>query len=137
MSKKIPKDERQFWIQRGFKDPQLAYTQQRVSAKQRGIEFQLTATEWWDLWAPHYHERGRTTGKKVMCRHLDKGPYKIGNVRIDTIRSNMQEAARTKSWRAVRQEWGERTDMVEWVGRDRSQYEPSEMLEKFEEMLDI
>ncbi len=78
-------------IGRGLKDPFVAYTQQRNGARQRGISWEMNFYEWWTLWQPHYHKRGRERGRYVMCRYLDKGPYKIGNVRIDYSTANANE----------------------------------------------
>jgi hypothetical protein len=69
--------------------PKERYLVQRNQAKNRGIDFNLTFDEWWKLWEPYWAERGK--GKLVMCRTLDCGPYEVGNVRIDTHQSNMQE----------------------------------------------
>ena len=134
MSKKIPKDERQFWIQRGFKDPQAAYTAHKCGAKARGIEFLMTPMEWWEIWAPHYHLRGTKPGMLVMCRYKDEGPYKVGNVRIDTAKSNLLEGKQTAKWKRVKAEWEGNTASVMWMDDRASMYEPSHLLEKEEEL---
>lgn len=58
-----------------------------------GIPFTLTFEQWWELWEPHWEERG--IGGKVMCRTADKGGYELGNVRIDTQANNNREACIT------------------------------------------
>lgn len=70
--------------------PEGKFLDQKVGARQRGIEFNLSFEEWWELWEPHWSERG--LGKMVMCRDNDEGPYELGNVRIDTQANNNQES---------------------------------------------
>lgn len=67
------------------------YAQHKSNAHRRGIEFDLSFDEWWEIWAPHWAQRGSHSGGKVMCRTHDKGPYKAGNVRIDTVKGNAAE----------------------------------------------
>ena len=64
------------------------YRDHKRRAETRGIEFLLTFEEWWAMWEPHYSKMGRGKGKMCMCRNLDKGPYSVGNVRIDYVESN-------------------------------------------------
>lgn len=73
--------------------PQGKYLDHKHRAKQSGIEFKLSFEEWWNLWEPHWHERG--IGGKVMCRANDEGAYELGNVRIDTQSNNNIEAVLT------------------------------------------
>ena len=62
-------------------------------AKQCGIVFNLTFSEWWSLWEPLWDGRaGDNTTYLVMCRTGDTGPYELGNVRIDTRANNNREA---------------------------------------------
>lgn len=64
-------------------DPWKRYVQNARRAAQRHITWALSFEEWWGLWKPHYAERGRKRGQKVLCRYMDLGDYRIGNVRID------------------------------------------------------
>ncbi len=85
--------------------PRRAFRAQQDNAATRGIGWELTFEQWWALWKDQYHLRGRTKGCLVMCRTGDKGPYAIGNVRIATIKENVQECALerlTKKGRKVR-----------------------------------
>lgn len=132
---KIPKSERKFWVERGFKDPLRAYWQHKRSAKTRGIEFLLTPMEWWDIWAPHYHNRGVKIGQKVMCRHKDEGPYATWNVRIDTTSNNVREAAHFYGARKIKEAWGDESAGMMWV-HDRFEMVSSGNLGGEEEMLD-
>ncbi|WP_143136949.1 hypothetical protein [Burkholderia ubonensis] len=77
---------------RGLRDPLKAFKQQRYSALQRGIDFDLSFSQWWGLWELHYHLRGIRSGQMVMARNGDSGPYAIGNVAIKTSRANHREA---------------------------------------------
>lgn len=70
-----------------------AFTSHRARARRRGLAFTLTFDQWWELWAPHWHERGIRIGQKGMCRTRDEGGYTPGNVRIDTVTANGHERA--------------------------------------------
>lgn len=87
----MPKEQRQAWVARGFRDPVAAYRAHAANAGERGIEFKLTFEQWWALWEPHYGQRGTRVGQKVMCRTGDAGAYEVGNVRIDTVSGNGSE----------------------------------------------
>jgi hypothetical protein len=90
-------DIRNACLAQGLSDPYVKYSVHRNGAAGRGIEFKLTFMEWWALWEPHWAERGRDRGKKVMCRYHDRGAYELGNVRVDYNRSNAQERSLVKS----------------------------------------
>lgn len=66
----------------------IAYSSHKSQAKTRGVEFKLSFDEWWDIWKPHYHNRGSKVGQFVMCRKMDKGAYEVGNVSIGTVKDN-------------------------------------------------
>ena len=84
--------EAQEWAKdRKLPDPWKRFQVNALRAKERGIGWGLSFEEWWTLWKPHYANRGRKVGQKVMCRHLDSGDYRIGNVRIDTVTRNHVE----------------------------------------------
>lgn len=70
--------------------PYGKYVQHKHRAKQSGVAFNLTFNQWWNIWKPHWDERG--LGKLVMCRLRDSGAYEVGNVRIDTQANNNREA---------------------------------------------
>ncbi len=65
-----------------------------MSAKQRGIIWQLTYITWRKIWATsgHWNERGPWRGQYCMARFGDKGPYAIDNVKICTVGENHSEA---------------------------------------------
>jgi len=67
---------------------------QRNSAKTRGIEWNLTLLEWWNIWqeSGHWEERGIGSGKYVMARECDLGAYSKENVKIITHNENSSES---------------------------------------------
>jgi hypothetical protein len=73
--------------------PYKKYMEQKHRARGRSIDFLLTFEEWWDLWdqSGNWELRGRGTGKYVMARFGDKGPYAIGNVHIVPHIDNVRE----------------------------------------------
>lgn len=72
------------------------FREQRHSSEQRGIAFLLTFDEWITVWTEsgHLHERGKAPGQYVMARYGDCGPYAVGNVKIITMKANIQEGSR-------------------------------------------
>jgi len=74
------------------------FNQQRHTAKQRGIPWELTFGSWLEIWkqSGHLHERGRERGEYQMARPGDVGPYASSNVRIIPMESNSREAQLTK-----------------------------------------
>lgn len=79
----------------------LAFEHQRQSAGQRGIAWNLTFVQWYDLWltSGKLDCRGRGVGKYVMSRIQDDGPYAIGNAHIQLATDNSREAV--KRWLGV------------------------------------
>lgn len=67
------------------------YKDQRISAKNRGIEWRFTFYEWANLWidSGKWHKRGRHIGEYCMCRKKDIGPYSASNIYIDTVTNNI------------------------------------------------
>lgn len=87
----VHSEVRRACIEAGLSDPYKRFVLHRARAVRHGIPFTLTFEQWWELWKPHYHQRGRRRGNKVMCRYLDAGGYTLGNVAIKTVRENAQE----------------------------------------------
>lgn len=75
------------------KTPIRAFIEQRRNARSRGIEWSLTINEWFSIWeaSGKWDQRGREGDSYVMARHGDYGGYKIGNVKIITMRENSKE----------------------------------------------
>lgn len=70
---------------RAYKQTPLgAYCQQRNTAADRGIAWELNFEQWWRLWSDSgkWADRGRGVGKYVMCRRGDVGPYSAANAFI-------------------------------------------------------
>ena len=71
-------------------DRLVKYRAQKNNAKRRGIDWELTFDQWWQLWdaSNRWNQRGREVGNYAMCRNNDVGPYAFGNVKIKTITEN-------------------------------------------------
>ena len=70
--------------------PVGAFVQQRQSAKNRGIIWELTLDAWWQIWqrSGHWTERGKGHNHYVMSRFGDTGPYCAENVFIQLAPMN-------------------------------------------------
>ena len=71
--------------------PKQAYYDHRARAKKRNIEFDMTFEEWWSLWKPFWHLRGRKPNEYCMARLGDLGSYRFDNVKIITNIENAKE----------------------------------------------
>ena len=76
-----------------------AYVEQKSKAKLRGVRWNLTFVEWWQVWegSGKLSERGKRGDNYVMARWMDKGSYEVGNVRIVTVRENSSEVHTTQA----------------------------------------
>jgi hypothetical protein len=87
-----------FQLMRGTGDyklsPLMKYRNQKHNADTRGVEWNLTLPEWWDIWqkSGHWDERGLGSGKYVMGRLCDMGSYSVDNVAIITHNENSRES---------------------------------------------
>ena len=70
------------------------FKKQIRDASNRGIEWQLTFNEWYDIWikSGHLEERGRKLGQYCMSRIGDIGPYSVQNVFIQLHSQNIKDA---------------------------------------------
>jgi hypothetical protein len=68
--------------------------QQQRETRLASPGFELSFEEWWDIWqkSGHWEERGKCKGQYVMSRIGDQGPYKVGNVFIQTNAQNIKDA---------------------------------------------
>lgn len=75
------------------------FNAQKNGAKERNIDFLLSFEEWWGIWQDSgmWESRGRGLGKACMSRLNDKGPYSIGNVKIQLQSENQREYL-TRRW---------------------------------------
>ncbi len=80
------------------------YACHKSKAKQRGIAFNLTYEQWWDIWqqSGKWEQRGARKGCYVMSRYNDVGAYEIGNVFIQPHEENRREAMLGKPANYVR-----------------------------------
>src|ERR1700691_4303747 len=85
-----------------YATPENKFYGHMARAKRRGIPFELTFNEWWDIWTSsgHWNERGRYRHQYVMARHGDVGPYAVGNVKIITNSENVKEVCGERSIQA-------------------------------------
>lgn len=76
---------------RGLPDPYRACAAQANNARVRGIAWEMTFAQWWDIWEPYYHLRGKGTNGLCMARERDDGPYAVGNVYLTTNLGNLRD----------------------------------------------
>lgn len=81
-----------------YRTPLPAFRCQRNNAHHRGIGWDLTLWQWWQIWqaSGRWGQRGRGQGY-VMCRIGDEGPYAPGNVFIALAAENSSERRQKKS----------------------------------------
>lgn len=84
--------------------PKGQFAKHRQNAYSRGVEFLLTFDEWWNIWqrSGHWAKRGNRSGRYVMARHNDEGPYKRGNVAIELFNANVATRNRTVVAKALK-----------------------------------
>lgn len=77
----------------------VKYVAQRTRARARGIAWNFNLGDWWEVWekSGKWEQRGLGTGRYVMARFGDIGPYSKDNVRIITHNENSSEC-REKYW---------------------------------------
>ena len=64
------------------------YRAHKRNAAQRGIDFELSFEQWLEVWGDKLDSRGRHADEYGMCRFMDRGAYKVGNVFIGTPAKN-------------------------------------------------
>ena len=71
----------------------MLYLYQRQSSFKRGIAWEITFPEWLSVWleSGKFEQRGVGVGSYCMARHGDAGPYKVGNVSIQTCVQNSRD----------------------------------------------
>jgi hypothetical protein len=86
-----------------LKKARREYGKHRLSAKYRGIGFELSFEQWCDIWekSGKYPLRGRRMGQCGMQRYWDNGPYRAGNVEIGTVAENGRTRVYRNRYRAM------------------------------------
>lgn len=74
-----------------FKSPVGRYYSQKRNAMKRGIGWDLSLVDWWEIWqaSGKYDQRGLYSGQYVMGRYGDSGPYAKDNVYITLSTDNL------------------------------------------------
>ena len=69
------------------------YNEQKYRATSRGIQFNLTFEQWYDIWdqSGKWEQRGCKKDNYVMSRIGDMGAYTIGNVFIQLHQANAKD----------------------------------------------
>lgn len=87
---------------KSFKNPAYAkYCRQKLTAKYRGIEFDISFPDWVDWWeeqlGPQWlQKRGLGKDKYVMGRLGDTGSYRLDNIECITQSKNMTDSNHRK-----------------------------------------
>ena len=71
----------------------------KKGASCRGIDFELSLSQWKSIWKKAlgdnwFSMRGTASGKYVMARLRDRGPYAVGNVKIILHSDNVREGVK-------------------------------------------
>jgi hypothetical protein len=76
-----------------LRDARSKFFDQRCTSRYRGIPWDLTFEQWWEIWrkSGKWYERGRGKGMFQMARFNDSGAYAVGNVRITSVEENLAE----------------------------------------------
>jgi hypothetical protein len=71
----------------------MRYLSQRQSAFKRGIGWEITFPQWLSVWqqSGKFDDRGVGKGRYCMARKGDVGPYKVGNVSIESCVKNSRD----------------------------------------------
>lgn len=84
-----------------IKNLRAKFNGQKVNAKKRGIEWNLTFKQWCDFWGGDIEKRGRGHDKLQMQRYSDKGGYEIGNIKKGYPYQNSKTAGNVKKNKAA------------------------------------
>ena len=98
------------------------YNQQKSNAKRRGIAWQLTFDQWWDIWftSGKWKQRGKLTGQYCMARPGDVGAYSVGNVRIVPVTQNHNEMTYQHTPKAKAKIGAFHKGKQHWLGKQHS-----------------
>jgi hypothetical protein len=78
------------------------YNAHKSSAKNRGIEFNLTFDEWFNWWLNNGLDKNFSQGKRnkdtlCMCRFNDTGGYSLDNIYCATASQNVKDMTKNNS----------------------------------------
>jgi hypothetical protein len=89
--------------------PRGRYTTHRANSLRRGLDWEFTFEEWWQVWkdSGKWEQRGKSADSYCMARINDEGPYCADNVVITTMTENSRQACDGIKHRRVREatEW--------------------------------
>jgi hypothetical protein len=73
--------------------PKKAYDDQKRHASERQIPFEITYSEWLEMWllSGKWLERGKGYIQYQMCRRNDLGGYSVRNCYIGTVAQNQND----------------------------------------------
>lgn len=123
----------------GLSDPYKAYMKQRTRAASRGIEFELTLSEWWAFWDGHYRERGSRPMDLCMARCGDVGPYAVGNIYLASNQQNLRDYQRSgkKSHDLAESKAGRKAELLRLIAEAENRPPPQYSFEQVTAMLRI
>lgn len=110
------------------------YISQRNAANLRGVGWEITFAEWLAVWAESgkWELRGVGANAYCMARHGDTGPYKVGNVSIQTGESNSRDGVKkTHITLRERGSWGGGTPLGSgrgWTYRPKGGAKPYQVI---------
>lgn len=111
----------------------MAFVRQRISARQRGIEWKLTFEQFVEFWGDDFQHRGKNSGNLQMQRIADSGAYEVGNIKKGLPKKNAETRGSV-----IRNKLSELRRLEHESRLDSLMYEPSadEYKSEVQEMFD-
>ena len=99
--------------------PRGRYTTHRANSLRRGLDWEFTFEEWWQVWkdSGKWEQRGKSADSYCMARINDEGPYCADNVVITTMTENSRQACDAGSGNDSRCRGGDRPRLCVVAGR--------------------
>lgn len=90
---RIRPDWPSYMTQDFLRELRMDYREHRTNSSRRGIGFELSLSQWLDIWikSGKLLKRGCQRGRYVMARIGDRGSYALGNVAIITHSENVRQ----------------------------------------------
>ena len=80
-----------------------AYLVHQAQARFRGESHDLTESEYFEIWAPYWSERGRRSEQMTMTRRDPSGSWTRDNVEIVTRKEQLtRNLSFSKTWRTIK-----------------------------------